>query len=89
MTDKRETYTAKECAERLGLDPNTLRNLIRTKQVPFGIAVRQPSGAHTALFPRPRSRSSWPRVCRWNRKRRCQDGNPDQRQRNVFNHIIA
>lgn len=22
-------------------------------------------------------------------KRRCQDGNPDQRQRNVFNHIIA
>lgn len=69
MTDRNETYTAKECAERLGLDPNTLRNLIRTKQVPFGIAVRQPSGrTHTALSPRPRSISSWPRECRWNRK---------------------
>ena len=52
MTDKRETYTAKECAERLGLDPNTLRNLIRTKQVPFGIAVRQPSGRTHCIIPK-------------------------------------
>ena len=41
MTDKRETYTAKECAQRLGMNPNSLRNLIRTKQVPFGIVLPQ------------------------------------------------
>ena len=40
MTDKCETYTAKECAHRMGISPNSLRNLIRTKQVPFGIAYR-------------------------------------------------
>ena len=61
MTDKRETYTAKECAQRLGMNPNSLRNLIRTKQVPFGIAYRQPSGrmhfrSYTPILPAKRSR---------------------------------
>ena len=52
MTDKRETYTAKECAQRLGMNPNSLRNLIRTKQVPFGIAYRQPSGRMHLIIPK-------------------------------------
>ena len=52
MTDKRETYTAKECAQRLGMNSNSLRNLIRTKQVPFGIAYRQPSGRVHCIIPK-------------------------------------
>ena len=34
------------------MNPNTLRNLIRTKQVPFGIAVRQPSGRTHCIIPK-------------------------------------
>lgn len=52
MTDKCETYTAKECARRMGISPNSLRNLIRTKQVPFGIAYRQPSGRVHCIIPK-------------------------------------
>lgn len=52
MTDKCETYTVKECAQRLGIDPNSLRNLIRTKQVPFGIAYRQLSGRVHCIIPK-------------------------------------
>ena len=52
MTDKRETYTAKECAQRLGMNPHSRRNLIRTKQVPFVIAYRQPSGRIHFISPK-------------------------------------
>lgn len=49
-----ETYTAAECAKRMGIDPQTLRNLIRTKQVPFGFAFRQPSGRVHCVIPKKR-----------------------------------
>ena len=35
-----ETYTVVECARRMGIDQQTLRNLIKTKQVTFGFAFR-------------------------------------------------
>ena len=35
-----------------GHEPNSLRNLIRTKQVPFGIAYRQPSGRVHCIIPK-------------------------------------
>lgn len=40
-----ETYTVVECARRMGIDHQTLRNLIKTKQVPFGFRRRFLSGA--------------------------------------------
>ena len=52
MTDKRETYTAKECAESLGMNPNSLGNVVLTKQVPLGIAYRQPSGRMHFIIPK-------------------------------------
>lgn len=52
MKRESETYTAQECAARLGIDANSLRNLIRTGQVPFGIAYRQPSGRVHCLIPK-------------------------------------
>ena len=47
-----ETYTVVECARRMGIDHQTLRNLIKTKQVPFGFAFRQPSGRIHCVIPK-------------------------------------
>lgn len=49
-----ETYTVAECARRMKIDPQTLRNLIRTNQVPFGFAFRQPSGRVHCIIPKKR-----------------------------------
>lgn len=47
-----ETYTVVECARRMGIDQQTLRNLIKTKQVTFGFAFRQPSGRIRCVIPK-------------------------------------
>ena len=47
-----ETYTVVECARRMGIDQQTLRNLIKTKQVTFGFAFRQPSGRIHCVIPK-------------------------------------
>ena len=35
-----ETYTAVECAHRMGIRPETLRELIRKKELPFGFSYQ-------------------------------------------------
>ena len=47
-----ETYTVVECARRMGIDQQTLRNLIKTKQVTFRFALRQPSGRIHCVIPK-------------------------------------
>ena len=47
-----ETYTVVECARRMGIDQQTLRNLIKTKQVTLGFAFRQPSGRIHCVIPK-------------------------------------
>lgn len=46
-----ETYTAVECAHRMGIRPETLRELIRKKELPFGFSYREKSGRRRYIIP--------------------------------------